>query len=575
MQTANADVAASQPGLAEAPGAMQPRDILNSVRAVLYDWDMTNDALAWGANVGEVLSAFPAEALTTGAGFTGLVGAECVTSRYLAIKSSNLRDDGAGAPYRANYRLRASSGADVEVEDIGRWFADAHGRPARAHGVLRVLCADSGPAFEGLEISAMAERGVCSRARLVGAIAKLCSGGRGRRASFAVLIVDVDGLKETNLRDGYDAGDLVLASVARRLGRNLRGADLLARYAGGKFAILLAAVDAEHAPTAIRRLIASGQKEPASSPARAVGIRLRVGAALAPAHGENAQMLLQRAEEALERTAASHENIAIFQPGAAQAEANISAIGLADEILAALNERRIVLAYQPVVSTRSGKPQFFEALLRIRGLDGALCGPAAYLPVAERAGLMTQIDHRVCELALRHMKENAELRVAINISVATLRDPAWFERFRAALNQTPGAAQRLIVEIVETVAIGDVGALTELLGKVKALGVRIAMDDFGAGHTSFRNLRALGIDIVKIDGAFVQNIARSADDRFFVRTLAELAQHLGIETVAEWVEDAEAQKTLTALGIDCLQGFYLGRPEVPLDAPVAGARAVG
>jgi EAL domain-containing protein (putative c-di-GMP-specific phosphodiesterase class I) len=119
------------------------------------------------------------------------------------------------------------------------------------------------------------------------------------------------------------------------------------------------------------------------------------------------------------------------------------------------------------------------------------------------------------------------------------------------------------------VAIADVDATIALLARVKALGVKVAMDDFGSGHTSFKNLRSLGVDIVKIDGAFVQNIARSADDRFFVRTLIDLARHLGIETVAEWVEDGEAMRLLTGWGVDYLQGHFIGLAEIPPGQPEA------
>jgi EAL domain-containing protein (putative c-di-GMP-specific phosphodiesterase class I) len=134
------------------------------------------------------------------------------------------------------------------------------------------------------------------------------------------------------------------------------------------------------------------------------------------------------------------------------------------------------------------------------------------------------------------------------------------------LQNAPGAAERLIVEIVETRAIDDIPETIRVLRAMKALGVRIAMDDFGSGHTSFRNLRSLGVDMVKIDGAFVQNLAGSLDDRFFVRTLASLARHLEIETVAEWVEDMESAQLLTEWGIDYLQGHAIGRavaPELP------------
>jgi len=246
-------------------------------------------------------------------------------------------------------------------------------------------------------------------------------------------------------------------------------------------------------------------------------------------------------------------------------------LSVSDEIVSALNERRIVLAYQPVVPTIPGRRPFFEALLRLRRRDGGIIGPAVVLPIAEKVGLVAQIDHRVLELALQRVAAEPDLRVSVNVSAATLHDAGWIDRFAQALTTHPGAAGRLIIEITETVAIADIALTAQIFGRMKKLGAKIAMDDFGAGHTSFRSLRGLGVDVVKIDGAFVQNIARSADDRFFVRTLVELARHLNVETVAEWVEDAEATRILTEWGIDYLQGYHFGRAEIPAppsDAPI-------
>ena len=199
------------------------------------------------------------------------------------------------------------------------------------------------------------------------------------------------------------------------------------------------------------------------------------------------------------------------------------------------------------------------------------------LPVAEKLGLVAQLDQRIFELALDRLVAEPALHLSVNVSVLTLRSPGWVERLAASLGARPGTAPRLIVEIVETLALEPIEEIERLLQRMKGLGLRIAMDDFGAGHTSFRNLRRLGIDIVKIDGAFVQNVARSLDDRVFVRSLADLARHLGLATVAEWVEDEEARRLLRDWGVDLLQGRLLGRPELyeppaaaPLGAAVAG-----
>ncbi len=342
----------------------------------------------------------------------------------------------------------------------------------------------------------------------------------------------------------------------------MRASDEVAHYAGGKFAVLLSAGSPEQLALAAPRLARRVNAEPIPTALGAVRATVRIGAALAPRHGRNACRLLQRAEEAFEQAAGQADRYALYAPGQAESEAQRREMAIADEIVSALNQRRIVLAYQPVVAARDGGIAFLEALLRVRQDDGGLVGPETLLPVAEKLGLVAQLDQRVLELALDRLAAEPELRVAVNISVVSLRAPDWIDRLKAALAARPGTAERLIVEIVETLANEPIDDAAQIVARMKALGIAVAMDDFGAGHTSFRNLRRLRIDIVKIDGAFVQNVARSLDDRFFVRTLAELARHLGIQTVAEWVEDAETRRLLGEWRIDYFQGHFLGRPEI-------------
>jgi EAL domain-containing protein (putative c-di-GMP-specific phosphodiesterase class I) len=302
-------------------------------------------------------------------------------------------------------------------------------------------------------------------------------------------------------------------------------------------------------------------KEPVRVGDREVRLSLRIGAALAPKHGRTAQALLQRAEEAHDFASRSRGGVTIYAPALASRSAEARASAVSDEIVAALNDRRVVLAYQPVSPARVEHPPYYEALLRIRDASGAFLGPSAVLPVAERVGLIAQLDQRVLELALRRMSLKPNLRLSINASPSTMLEPDWISDFANALAAHHGVARRLILEVTESQAIADLDRTAELFAEIRALGVKVAMDDFGAGHTSFRNLRRLGVDIVKIDGAFVQNIARSADDRFFVRTMLELARNLGLETVAEWVEDAEAARILADWGVDYLQGHHFGAAE--------------
>jgi len=179
----------------------------------------------------------------------------------------------------------------------------------------------------------------------------------------------------------------------------------------------------------------------------------------------------------------------------------------------------------------------------------------------------------VLELVVTELAASPSVKLSLNISPETTMDPDWWASIESLMRAHPGVAERLIVEITETVAIQDIDHVRGFVARLKNFGSRIAIDDFGAGYTSFRNLRKLGVDIVKIDGAFVQNLTHSADDRAFVQTLIDLARRLEIKTVAEWVQDEQSASMLRDWGCDYIQGRLIGlaSSERPWGPAMAGA----
>jgi len=194
----------------------------------------------------------------------------------------------------------------------------------------------------------------------------------------------------------------------------------------------------------------------------------------------------------------------------------------------------------------------------MRQEDGAHLLSPDVVPVAEKLGLIRLVDHRVLELVVAELASAPQAQLSLNISPGTTMDPDWWSSIESLMRTHPGVGERLIVEITETVAIQNLDDVRGFVTRLKNFGARIAIDDFGAGYTSFRNLRKLGVDIVKVDGAFVQNIMRSSDDRAFVQTLIDLAHRLGIKTVAEWVQDEESASLLQGWGCDYIQGRLTG-----------------
>ena len=552
--------ASADSGLVSAP--LDPRSILSSIGEVVYDWDLTSDELVWGPNVADLFGASGLSDINRGLVWLQQLTPDSTTSRYEAILKSTERDNGTGVKYQLQYGLTPieRDAGPVWVEDTGRWFGAPDGRPIRAHGVLRLVQAksvtdraDAPSRFDPLT-------GTSTRTHLINHLDRMLAAASGTRRQFSLLIACVENLAWLNRQHGFAAADEVVIGVAERLRTNLRTTDIIARYSGNKFALVLDNCDAAQAAGATRRCISMIADAPFQTSAGSLGASLRIGSIVSPKQGRTHHLLLQRAEEALEaaRLPTSLDHVA-YSPNLAKVASRQRTRRISDVIVSALNDRRIDIALEPIVSASDRLPVFYEALLRLRLEDGTVSSPAAIIPVAEETGLISLIDHRVLELAVARLSADACLRVSVNMSGATTRDPDWPARIAAVLGSRPGVAERLTIEITETCAIADLPATSRAIAELKKLGLRIAMDDFGAGHTSFRNLRALGIDIIKIDGAFVQNLTRSADDRFFVRTLVELAGHLGIPTVAEWVEDEETARLLESWGVDYFQGIMFDR----------------
>ncbi len=559
------------------PQTLDPRSILNSIGELIYEWDLIADRLIWGDNFAQTLPTLEGVDLSTGMAFGALLARESTTSRYDAITKSERQDDGAGVAYQIVYAIQPPRGgagaAAIWLEDTGCWFKGVDGRPARAHGVVRVIT----ERHKKERLLARQSQfdpltGVLNRSHLAEQMQRMLDVAERNRKPFAVMLVALENLFALNRTYGYDAGDEVIAGLAARLTENLRAHDLVARHAGNKFALVLPECDAEQTKAAAMRLLEAVTAAPFETSAGVIPATIRVGGVVGPRDGRTTHVLFQHAEEALDvaRQRAGARFIA-YSASLAREDSRLHALHIADSIVSALNENRVELAFQPIVNAADGKIAFYEALLRVRLADGSLVSPGSILPVAEKAGLVRLLDQRVLELALICLNENRDLRLSVNASLPTILDPEWPDRLSQGVRVNPGVAERLTVEITETSMIEDIETTSHVIASCKKLGIKVAMDDFGSGHTSFRNLRALAFDLVKIDGAFVQNIANSADDRFFVRTLIDLAQHLELKIVAEWVEDEETATLLREWGVSYFQGALFGSAG-PEDAQIFRAK---
>jgi len=225
-----------------------------------------------------------------------------------------------------------------------------------------------------------------------------------------------------------------------------------------------------------------------------------------------------------------------------------------------IREDRLLLAYQPVVSTQTGAVDYFEALLRLRDDFGRIVAGGDFVAGLERQGLIGIVDRLVLERAVAEVRAHPEVRLGFNVSGLTVANRSWLQRLTDLLREEEGLAGRLIVEITETAALCDLVESARFVDALRAAGARVALDDFGAGHTSLRHLEKLAVDTVKIDGSFVRDMAVSPEHRVFLRHLLSFARGVGCHVVADWFENAEAAAILRDEGVGFVQGYHFGRP---------------
>ncbi len=542
----------------EAPAAAS--EILNSVGTATYEWAVPSDRLTWSENAGALLG-IDARHLATGRGYAQMLAKESPAGRYEAIVNSPHIDRGDGVAYAIEYAICGKEGVTHWVEDSGRWFASSDGRPLRAHGAVRIITESYETRrrlIEASEIDPMT--GQLSRHRFCEVLESALEDAVKVRGSIGLLVAAVDNLAHVNEAYGFDIADEIIAAVGKRIRTRLRGGDLLGRLSGNKFGMLIRNCQPEDMEIAAERILNAVRDDVFLTRAGPVAITVTIGGIIAPRHADSLAAMLGRAQEALDGIKARRRGaFKIYAPSLERERARQENLKTTDEIVSALNDRRIGLAFQPIVTAGpERRAAYYECLLRIRRADGTLLPASAIVPLAEKLGLVRLVDARVLELTMAELIAAPGLRLSVNVSPATTMDMSWLRALEAYQRSHPDAVERLMVEITETSAIADVEDTRRFVARVQALGCRVAIDDFGAGHTSFRNLRKLGINCVKIDGAFVASFHSNPDDRHFVKALLELARHMNLTTIAEWVPSEEVAVMLADLGCNYLQGDHTG-----------------
>ena len=382
-----------------------------------------------------------------------------------------------------------------------------------------------------------------------------------------LLILDLDRFKEVNDTLGHQSGDLLLREVATRLRSRMRGSDSVARLGGDEYGLLLPGIRTTADAVAIADEVRALLRASVLLQGITLELDVSVGIAVYPEHGGDVDTLMQRADVAMYVAKKDHSGCELY--AAARDDYSPGRLALASELRRALDERELILHYQPQVDLASSRIVAVEALVRWLHPSEGLLGPDQFVPLSETTGQIRELTLYVLNAALDQLRawrsSGLDLRIAVNLSARDLVDLTFPATVAQMLTARDLPADRLELEITESVILADPIRARAILNQLSDIGVRLAIDDYGSGYSSLGYLKRLPVNTIKIDRSFVMNMEHDTNDTVIVRSTIDLGRNLGLRVVAEGVETEAALDQLAALKCDYAQGYFLSRPLPPTE----------
>lgn len=516
---------------------------------VAYEWDLKADCITWFGAVERLF------------GKHGAPPANAQSLYAVVFQDDRAAIFGNETPaFDRHYRLGRPGGPIIWIHERGSVESE-NDTPIRQRGLLRLSDKPQEKIPHAETRGHDILTGAFDRGYMMGFLARTIEATHVTRRMASYLVIGIDKMSFVNEAVGMTAGDALLRGVAERLSQIMPARAILGRVNGDMFGIILPEPLGSDYKNLAERILQNFRDHPVLTSVTPLHITVSIGGVRLPSVGKTATEAMIFAEQALHDARQRGRNLFVeYLDSPERAQENRHLLDLGERIKHAFKTDGFRLAYQPVIEASTGMILFYEALVRMFDNQGEPIPAAKFVPAIEQLGLALDLDRRVLDLAIATMEEHPDLYLAINVSGLTAAQMDWTEHMHKILAPRPHIARRLIVEITETAAIMDVAETRRFVESFRALGGRVALDDFGAGATSIRHLRTLSLSIMKIDKDLLHNLATNAEQQHLVRMLIELARGLGLKTIAEGIETEDIAEWLQRERIDMMQGYYFGKP---------------
>ncbi len=383
--------------------------------------------------------------------------------------------------------------------------------------------------------------------------------------SSALFFIDLDQFKYINDACGHPAGDRLIRKVADELQRSVRKDDVVARFGGDEFAILVRKVDVAGAQASAETILNNMRRMAHIEDEKVFHVHCSIGIAMMEGDNLHCDELLNQADIACrEAKSAGRNRMRVYSRSGAEDQRGVSDVSWMNNLREALDEDKFKIRFQPINNISTGETTHHELLIRLKGEDGSLISPDAFLPSAVRFGLMNEIDFWMIRHAAiayaKYSHHGSRLKFSINLSANAFENDDLTGYVKEAFKEFGVRPSDIVFEITESLAVRRPLQVDRQIGTLRDIGCQFALDDFGTGYSSFGYLQKLQFDYIKIDGTFVHDLPSNPVDQKMIKLIAEVGREAGMQTIAEYVRDAESLVLLGELGVDLAQGYFVGRP---------------